>query len=101
MVIKAEAIKAHFLFLNMMLNSRQTVVMMIPKTAIEYTTVTETRLKDEMTVIGVPSCGGKPSVERHQVIKKNFGNKPSFEHLLGHTVESFSPSMYASVIFSD
>ena len=36
--------------------------MMIPSTPIEYKTMTETGWKDEMTVIGEPSCGGIPSV---------------------------------------
>ena len=48
----------------MILNSRQTVVMMIPRTPIEYITMTDSSLKDEITVIGDPSCGGIPSVAK-------------------------------------
>ena len=54
---------ACFLSLNMILNSRQTVVMMIPRTPIEYIiTMTETKRKGEMKVIGGPSCGGIPNI---------------------------------------
>ena len=47
----------------MILNSRQTVVMMIPKTAIEYIAMTVESLNGEMIVTGEPSCGGIPSKE--------------------------------------
>ena len=44
--------------------------MMITRTPIEYITMTETSLKDEMTVTGEPSCGGKPSIENEKLIFK-------------------------------
>ena len=81
----------------MILNSRQTVVMMIPKTPIEYITMTETSLKDEMTVTGEPSCGGKPPMyQRNQHMYAHTVISMSDEHLLGHTVKTFSPSRYNS-----
>ena len=54
----------------MALKSRQTVVMIITRTPIEYITMTETSLCCEMTVIGEPSCGGKPSIENENYYLK-------------------------------
>ena len=53
----------------MILNSRQTVVVMIPMTATEYIRMAGT-LSYRMKVIGDPSCGGMPSVKKGYLMIK-------------------------------